>query len=90
MTAGAPASPGFLFEYGKALDAAFLPELAATDIAGYVRIAAELAQDVRRLEELRAGLRGRMERSPLMDATGFTRAIEAEFRSIWRKWCAGR
>jgi len=28
MTAGAPASPGFLLEYGKALDAAMLPELA--------------------------------------------------------------
>ena len=32
--------------------------------------------------------RARMVQSPLMDAKGYARAIEAAYRRIWRSWCA--
>jgi predicted O-linked N-acetylglucosamine transferase (SPINDLY family) len=66
-----------------------LTELAAGDREQFVRIATELANDIPRLSELRATLRERMERSPLMDAPRFARNIEAAFREMWRTWCNG-
>ena len=45
-----------------------LPELVAQDGEQYVQIAAELANDLPRLGQLRATLRDRMQHSPLMDA----------------------
>ncbi len=65
-----------------------LPGLAASSEAEYVRIAAELARDLPRLATLRATLRERMQRSPLLDAPRFTRHLEAAFRTAWRYWCA--
>jgi protein O-GlcNAc transferase len=53
----------------------------------FVRIASELAHDLPRLAELRATLRQRMQRSPLMDAPRFTRHVEAAYRTMWRRWC---
>jgi predicted O-linked N-acetylglucosamine transferase (SPINDLY family) len=64
-----------------------LPELIARTPEDYVRIATELAQDHARLAGLRATLRARMEASPLMDAPGFARDIEAAYRQMWRTWC---
>jgi predicted O-linked N-acetylglucosamine transferase (SPINDLY family) len=64
-----------------------LPELVARDPEQYVRIAAELAQDLPRLSNLRATLRQRMQGSPLMDAPRFARNIEAAYREMWRRWC---
>jgi predicted O-linked N-acetylglucosamine transferase (SPINDLY family) len=55
-----------------------------------VSIASELAGDRTRLAQLRATLRGRMEHSPLMDATRFARNIETAFSLMWRQWCQGR
>ena len=66
-----------------------LGELIATRPADYVEIAARLAGDVERLGELRAGLRGRMLASPLLDAEGFTRHVEAAYRAMWSAWCGG-
>lgn len=54
----------------------------------YVRIACDLASDIPRLAELRRGLRGEMEASPLMDGTAFARDFEAACRQMWQKWCA--
>jgi predicted O-linked N-acetylglucosamine transferase (SPINDLY family) len=65
-----------------------LAELAAYSEDDYVRIAASLGSDLRRLAELRANLRPRMEASVLMDAPRFTRQIEAVYRAMWREWCA--
>jgi predicted O-linked N-acetylglucosamine transferase (SPINDLY family) len=65
-----------------------LPELIARTPEQYVRIAANLAEDLPRLAELRRTLRGRMEASPLMDAPRFARNIEAAYRQMWRDWCA--
>jgi predicted O-linked N-acetylglucosamine transferase (SPINDLY family) len=65
-----------------------LPELVAADPEEYVAIAAGLAQDLGRLSELRQGLRGRVQASPLMDGAGFARAVEGAHRRMWRAWCA--
>jgi predicted O-linked N-acetylglucosamine transferase (SPINDLY family) len=67
-----------------------LPELIAGTPADFVRIAVELAGHLRRLGELRATLRARMEASPLMDSEHFARGIEAAYRSMWQRWCVGR
>jgi len=37
----------------------------------------------------RETLRERLLRSPLMDAKGFTSALEARYREMWRAWCDG-
>ena len=63
-----------------------LTELAAHSPDEFVRIAASLAADLPRLRELRASLRQRMIDSPLMDAPGFARAIEAAYRRMWDSW----
>jgi len=67
-----------------------LPELVAHSEDEYVAIATRLAQDLPRLTELRATLRGRMEASVLMDAPRFARQIEEAYRVMWRQWCAQR
>ena len=65
-----------------------LTELAAANDAKFVEIAARLAGDISRLSALRAGLRERMRRSPLMDAPRFAKSIESAYREMWRTWCA--
>jgi protein O-GlcNAc transferase len=63
-------------------------ELVAQSTEQYVRIAADLAGDVKRLSELRSGLRERMRRSPLMDAPRFARNVEAAYRKMWTERCS--
>jgi predicted O-linked N-acetylglucosamine transferase (SPINDLY family) len=65
-----------------------LTELAAQSTEEFVAIAIRLAEDLPRLGNLRETLRGRLERSPLMDAPRFTRDIESAYRQAWRDWCA--
>ncbi|MBN3811914.1 tetratricopeptide repeat protein [Paraburkholderia sp. Ac-20347] len=65
-----------------------LPELAAHSDADYVGIVVSLARDLPRLSALRAGLRARMQASPLMDGARFARGMEAAWREMWRDWCA--
>ena len=50
-------------------------------------IAAALAGDRGRLQELHSSLRQRMESSALMDAAGFARSVEAAYREMWQSWC---
>jgi protein O-GlcNAc transferase len=66
-----------------------LPELAAQSPDEYVAIAAALAGDRPWLARLRAGLRGRMASSPLMDGPRFAGGVEAAYRQMWRDWCRG-
>ena len=66
-----------------------LPELVARSPDEFVDIAVGLARDRDRLSVLRAGLRSRMEASPLMDAPRFARNLEAAYRNAWRRWCEG-
>jgi len=67
-----------------------LTELVARDRDEYVRLAVELANDWERLADIRNGLRTRMANSPLLDAKGYTRALEKAYREVWRAWCATR
>jgi predicted O-linked N-acetylglucosamine transferase (SPINDLY family) len=64
-----------------------LHDLVATDLDGYIRIAKGLAEDRARLARLRAGLRARIERSPLCDARARARQFERIYRAVWRRWC---
>jgi predicted O-linked N-acetylglucosamine transferase (SPINDLY family) len=73
---------------GAILSKIGLTELAAKNKADYVALAVALAQDTSRLRELRAGLRGRLERSELMDASRFARQVESTYRALWQKWCS--
>ena len=63
---------------------------AASSEAGYVELAARLAEDTGELVRLRAQLRERMRKSSLMDETGFARKLELAYRGMWRRWCATR
>jgi predicted O-linked N-acetylglucosamine transferase (SPINDLY family) len=65
-----------------------LKELAAETPEQYVALAAQLAGDLPRLEELRGTLRQRMQQSPLMDGKRFARHMEHAYRQMWRRWCA--
>jgi predicted O-linked N-acetylglucosamine transferase (SPINDLY family) len=64
-----------------------LRELAAKSPEQYVALAAQLAGDLPRLRELRASLRQRMQRSPLMDGNRFARHVEQAYRHMWHRWC---
>lgn len=59
-----------------------LNDLVAHDVESYIRRAGELCNDPRYLIELRAGLRERLESSPIRDEEGFTRKFEAACRRI--------
>ncbi len=63
-----------------------MTELAALDEKQFVKIASDFAGDLDRLAELRRSLRARMQDSPLMNAAGYARNVEATFRQIWRAW----
>jgi protein O-GlcNAc transferase len=69
------------------LNAVGLSDLVAQDREQYRHLAAGLARDPDRLQRFRADLRDRMRRSPLMDAAGFSRALETAYRRMWRAWC---
>jgi predicted O-linked N-acetylglucosamine transferase (SPINDLY family) len=71
------------------LAAVDLEDLAAQDAADYVAIAANLAADVERRLAIRSTLRQRISASPLGDARAFTASLEAAYRVMWRRRCAG-
>lgn len=66
-----------------------LTELAATDADQFVAIAKDLAENLLRLNDLRDGLRQRLQQSPLMDAPRFARSIESAYRQMWHQWVRG-
>lgn len=72
------------------LSAIGVPEWAAADADGYVRIAAGLAADPARLAVLRQALRGRMLASPLMDVAGFVSALRSAFQVAHRRSAGGQ
>jgi predicted O-linked N-acetylglucosamine transferase (SPINDLY family) len=67
-----------------------MPDLVTETPDAYVERAVELAGDLTRLAEIRAGLRARMEGSPLMDAPRFVRGLEDTYRAAWRTFCEQR
>lgn len=64
-----------------------LPELVCDTNEDYVARAAELARDPERLATWRAGMRERMQNSPLIEGEAVTRSLEKAYRGIWRRWC---
>jgi protein O-GlcNAc transferase len=60
-----------------------LEALAADSDDGFTEIAVDLANDLPQLAALRAGLRARMERSPLMDGERFARSLETAYEGMW-------
>lgn len=71
------------------LNALGLGEYLARDADEYVAISARLAADRAKLAALRAGMRERMRRSPLMDEVGFTRRLEQCYLEMWEKRAVG-
>jgi predicted O-linked N-acetylglucosamine transferase (SPINDLY family) len=71
------------------LHRAGLGNLVAMTPDQYLRIAAELAADLPRLAALRAGQRGRLAASKLLDGVAHTRELEQAYRRLWEDWCAG-
>jgi predicted O-linked N-acetylglucosamine transferase (SPINDLY family) len=67
-----------------------LSELIAETREQYLEIAVRLANDLPRLSEMRAGLRERMQRSPMGDAKGVARELEAAYRQMWLEWIQSR
>jgi predicted O-linked N-acetylglucosamine transferase (SPINDLY family) len=64
-----------------------LTEMIAEDPDQYVQIGMDLAKDLDRLAQLRAGMRKRMRHSLLCEAKSFTRDMEDVFRKVWQNWC---
>ena len=67
----------------SALRAIGLANLVAESDDAYVRVAARLAADVDRMAVTRATLRAAVAASPVTDAAGFTRDLEAAYRAMW-------
>jgi predicted O-linked N-acetylglucosamine transferase (SPINDLY family) len=65
-----------------------LEDLIAESTEAYIQKAIDLANDLDRLQELRANLRSLMEAAPLTNATLITQSVEDAFRAMWQKWCS--
>jgi predicted O-linked N-acetylglucosamine transferase (SPINDLY family) len=63
-------------------------DLVAGSEKDYVRVAVDLARNVPRLVALKRELRGRMLKSPLMDAKLAASDLETEMQRVWTEWCA--
>jgi protein O-GlcNAc transferase len=62
-------------------------EWVAQNPAAYLALAQSWAKNPNGLAEVRGNLRERMQRSPLLDAAGFTKGFEKILRDLWRQWC---
>jgi predicted O-linked N-acetylglucosamine transferase (SPINDLY family) len=66
-----------------------LADLVAASEDEYLAKARSLARDLDRRRELRASLRRRLSVSPLLDAAGFTRALESAYMDMWKAYANG-
>jgi predicted O-linked N-acetylglucosamine transferase (SPINDLY family) len=73
---------------GSLLTTVGLSELATSSAAEFVDRAKQLAENPVYLANLRTGMRERLAKSPLLDARSFARNLEAEYRRVWKVWCA--
>ncbi|WP_298966143.1 tetratricopeptide repeat protein [uncultured Methylobacterium sp.] len=74
---------------GSLLHAIGLPELVTHSAAEYEALALALAQDRPRLAALRARLAENRDASPLFDAAPYARNLEAAYRHMHERRCAG-
>jgi predicted O-linked N-acetylglucosamine transferase (SPINDLY family)/predicted SAM-dependent methyltransferase len=63
-----------------------LSELIASSSEDFLTKAIDLASDGERRRNLRRTLRRRLSESPLMDAIGFTRGLEAAYAEMWTRY----
>lgn len=69
------------------LDGLGRPEWVTYSEKDYVDKVVALATDVDQLAKLRAGLREEIQKSVLMDESGFASKVEDAYQSMWAKWC---
>lgn len=69
--------------------AAGLPDLVASDLGEYERLALALARDPARLAETKARLAEGRATCALFDAQGFARNLEAAYVRMWETWQRG-
>lgn len=67
-----------------------LEDWLADSAEAYVATAVRHAADIEGLARLRAGLRSRLQASPVFDQHAFADDFEAMLRQLWRNWCAGQ
>ena len=63
-----------------------LGELASDTQEGYVEKAVALAMDKKLLTLLHKNLRAMMQKSPLMDGKGYTKAVEVKYLQVWQEF----
>ncbi len=71
------------------LHAVGLDDWVTNDVTAFIARAVAAAADLDALSQLRAGLRPRFAASPLCDATGLARELEAAYRGLWDAWREG-
>jgi len=64
-----------------------LSDLIAESADAYVAIAARLAADPVGLAALRAGMRARLDQSPVANGRILASEVEQAYRGLWRQWC---
>ncbi len=67
-----------------------LPEWVAENQEEYIAKAGAFARNPQAIAQLRAGMRQRMQDSPLMDGPGFARGVESAYREMFEKWVKGQ
>lgn len=65
-----------------------LESFVATDEEEFVNIAVDYAANLKRLADVRRGMRERLATSPLMDARAKAAAMESAYRQMWHDWLA--
>jgi protein O-GlcNAc transferase len=72
------------------LTAAGLTDFIASDHQHYVELVVEKASDLTSLANLRMTLRDRTANTEFGNSGRYARAVERQYRSMWRKWCNTR
>lgn len=82
-----PGSRPYSRSAASILDGLGLADWIAGSVDDYVAKACAKAVEVEALRDLRAGLRTRMQASPVMDGKGFAASMEQLYREAWRQYC---
>jgi predicted O-linked N-acetylglucosamine transferase (SPINDLY family) len=85
----APGSRAISRSAGSLLRAVGLEDWIAPSSEEYAALAVARARDPAGLAVLRAGLRQRVQNSPVMDENQAARHLESAYRRLWRRWCEG-
>jgi len=60
-----------------------LKDFIAKDIDSYIKLAADMSVNTKKLKEIRKTLRGSMQKSPLCDARSFAADVETAYKNMW-------